>query len=151
MRDAGSRDWRIYPFLLKSERPMEGELLAYLRSTKGVQPERWVPPEEDRWMPDLPGGPWDFPSMTKMRRERYVLAVVGGLILTAPMVLMVLVPRVDVSLITAVVCTMAFAVAAAYFSPTKLPIELLAATATYAAVLVVFVGAVTGSCDCKTD
>lgn len=148
MRDAGYRDWRGYLFLLKSERPMEGELLGYFRS-RGIHPERWVPPEEDQWMPDLPGGPWDFPSMAKMRRERYVLAVVGGVILTAPMVLMVLMPTVAVSLATAVVCTMAFAVAAAYFSPTKLPIELLAATATYAAVLVVFVGAVTPNCDCK--
>ncbi|KAK1754469.1 hypothetical protein QBC47DRAFT_383989 [Echria macrotheca] len=145
IRDVGYRDWHNNLFLLRSEREMERELLTYLKTIDGIRPEDGVPPGENHLHPDLPGGPWDFPYASRTKRQRYVLAVLGGVILNAPMVLMALVPNVAVNLVTAGVCTMVFAVAAAYFSPTKLPLELLAATATYAAVLVVFVGGVTTS------
>ncbi|KAK3393404.1 hypothetical protein B0H63DRAFT_458145 [Podospora didyma] len=145
MRDAGYRDWANNPFLLRSERPMERQLLSHL-SGHGILPERGVAPAENDLMPDMPGGPWDYPSSARRRRERYALATVGGVILVAPMVFMVLVPTKAANLATTAVCTMVFAVAVAYFSPSKLPIELLAATATYAAVLVVFVGGATVGC-----
>ncbi len=138
MRDAAYRDWDNCLFHLKSERPMERDLLNYLKSN-GLQPDQMVFHHEDHLMPELPGGPWDYPSASRTRKERYALAVLGGLILNAPMILMVLVPGIVTSLVTVPVCTMIFAVATAYFSPTKLPLELLAATAAYAAVLVVFV------------
>ena len=127
---------------------MERQLLSYLKSS-GIVPEQGVPHKQNHLLPELPGGPWDFPSAAKTKRERYSLAVLGGVILNAPMILMVLVPTIAVNLVTAGVCTMTFAVAAAYFSPTKLPLELLAATATYAAVLVVFVGGATSNCQCS--
>ncbi len=144
MRDTAYRDWNSCLFQLRSQRPMERDLFDYLKSN-GLQPEQEVPYHENHLMPELPGGPWDYPSARRTRNERYVLAVLGGIILVAPMILMVLVPGVVASLVVVTVCTMIFAVATAYFSPTKLPLELLAATAAYAAVLVVFVSG-TSSC-----
>lgn len=144
MRESALRDWDKNPFHLKSQRETERDLLEDLKA-KGIHPNQMVSVEEARVLPHLPGGPWDSPSALRTRRERYVLAILGGLILTVPMILMVLARRTPVSLITVSVCTMLFAVATAYFSPTKLPLELLSATAAYAAVLVVFVGGTTGS------
>lgn len=146
MRDWAYRDWDNNPFHLKAERPMERDLFSHLKSM-GIQPERVrsIPPAEDSLMPDLPGGPWDYPSATRTRRQRYALAILGGVILNAPMILMVLIPSTAVSLATVGVCTIIFAVASSYFSPTKLPVDLLTATAAYAAVLVVFVGGTAGS------
>jgi hypothetical protein len=144
MKELALRDWDSNPFLLKSQREMERDLLEDLKA-KGINPNQIIPPEESRVLPHLPGGPWDFHSALRTRRERYILAGLGGLILTVPMILMVLARKTPVSLIIVSVCTMLFAVATAYFSPTKLPLELLSATAAYTAVLVVFVGGTTGS------
>lgn len=141
MRESALRDWDKNPFHLKSQRETERDLLEDLKA-KGIHPNQMVSVEEARVLPHLPGGPWDS---LRTRRERYVLAILGGLILTVPMILMVLARRTPVSMITVSVCTMLFAVVTAYFSPTKLPLELLSATAAYAAVLVVFVGGTTGS------
>jgi len=123
---------------------MERDLFDYLKSN-GLQPDQMVLDHEDRLLPELPGGPWDYPSASRTRKERYVLAILGGVIINAPMILMVLVPGIVTSLVTVPVCTMIFAVATAYYSPTKLPLELLAATAAYAAVLVVFVSGTSSS------
>lgn len=123
---------------------MERDLLDELK-TKGVHPVQMLSLEEAHDLPHLPGGPWDSPSAIRTRRERYALAILGGVILIAPMILMVLVHTTPASLVTVAVCTMIFAVAASYFSPTKLPLELLSVTAAYAAVLVVFVGGTAGS------
>lgn len=117
---------------------MERDLFDYLKSN-GLQPDQEVPYHEDSLMPELPGGPWDYPSARRTKKERYALAILGGIILIASMVLMILVPGIVTSLVAVPVCTMIFALATAYFSPTKLPLELLAATAAYTAVLVVFV------------
>ena len=144
MRELALRDWDKNPFYLKSQREMERDLLEDLKA-KGIHPNQMVSVEEARVLPHLPGGPWDSPSALRTRRERYALAILGGLILTVPMILMVLTRKTPVSLITVSVCTMLFAVATAYFSPTMLPLELLSATAAYTAVLVVFVGGTTGS------
>ncbi|PKS08598.1 hypothetical protein jhhlp_004984 [Lomentospora prolificans] len=144
MRASAYPDWQDCLFHLKSERPMERDLLNYFKEC-GVQPEEAVLVHEDQLMPALPGGPWDYWPLWRMKRERYSLAILGAVILNVPMVIMVLVPTPVVSLVTVVVCTMLFAVASAYFSPSKLPIELLVATAAYAAVLVVFVGSATES------
>ena len=63
------------------------------------------------------------------------------LIIIIPMVIMAFVPGRTSSVATVIICTLLFAVGAAYFSPTKPPLELMITTAAYAAVLVVFVGA----------
>jgi VIT1/CCC1 family predicted Fe2+/Mn2+ transporter len=143
MRDWAYRDWDHDLFHLRSERGMERDLLNSLKA-KGLRPQPLVSTEEDRLLPSLPAGPWDIHSARKTQRMQYILSAIGGLILVAPMVLMVLLKNVTANLVTVCACTVVFAVATAYFSPTKLPIELLGATAAYAAVLVVFVSGTTG-------
>jgi hypothetical protein len=140
MRDLAYRDWKSNPFHLKSEREMERGLFEYLQA-QGVEPEAQMLPEEDRFTPSLPGGPWDYPSSRRNRKERYALTILGSVIIVVPMVIMALVPGRTPSIVTVVTCTMVFAVGTAYFSPTKPPLELMIATAAYAAVLVVFIGA----------
>lgn len=140
MRDLAFRDWPNNPFHLKSEREMERGLLEYLRA-QGVEPAQMATEEENRVSPVLPGGPWDYPSAERNRKERYALTVLGSVIIIVPMVFMAFVPGRTSSVATVIICTLLFAVGAAYFSPTKPPLELMIATAAYAAVLVVFVGA----------
>lgn len=142
MRDCAHRDWKVNPFVLRSNREMEGVLLKSLKA-KGIRPDPLVPPEEDRHLPTFPGGPWDLPSSLELQRQRYTGAILGGLILTVPMILMVLLRSTTANLVIASVSTMIFALGATYLSPTKLPVELLSVTAAYAAVLVVFVGGTT--------
>jgi len=140
MRDQAYRDWKSNPFHLKSEREMEHGLFEYLQA-QGVEPEAQMLTDEDRLTPTLPGGPWDYPSSQRNRKERYALTILGSVIIVVPVVIMAYVPGLLASILTVGVCTMFFAVATAYFSPTKPPLELMIATAAYAAVLVVFVGA----------
>lgn len=140
MRDLAFRDWDNNPFHLKSEREMERGLFEYLQA-QGVEPELQMLADEDRVTPTLPGGPWDYPSSRRNKKERYALTVLGSVIIIVPMVIMAFVPGRTSSVATVVVCTMLFAVGTAYLSPTKPPLELMIATAAYAAVLVVFVGA----------
>lgn len=143
MRSTAYQDWRNNPFHLKSEREMELDLFSHLQS-QGVQPEAYVLSDEDKHLPSLPGGEWDYVSASRIRRQRYALAVLGSVILVVPMLVMTFVPGRTASIATVVVCTMFFAVATAYFAPAKPPLELMAATAAYAAVLVVFVGGQSG-------
>lgn len=58
----------------------------------------------------------------------------------APMTIMTLVPGATISLITALVATSRFALVLAFFSEESMGKDILAATAAYAAVMVVFVG-----------
>ncbi|KAK0649221.1 hypothetical protein B0T16DRAFT_456651 [Cercophora newfieldiana] len=139
MRDLAYRDWQNNPFHLKSEREMERGLFEYLRA-QGVEPESEMA-TDDRVTSTLPGGPWDYPSSQRNRKERYALTILGSVIIIVPMVIMAFVPGRIPSVVIVVACTMLFAVGTAYFSPTKPPLELMIATAAYAAVLVVFVGA----------
>jgi hypothetical protein len=143
MRDWAQRDWDGNPFFLKSEGgELEQALLSSLRA-KGIRPDRAIPLDQDAHLPRFPGGPWDMDSALKLRRQRYTGAIVGGVILTVPMILMVLLRSTTANLVIASVSTMIFALGATYLSPTKVPVELLGVTAAYAAVLVVFVGGTT--------
>jgi hypothetical protein len=71
---------------------------------------------------------------------RLGMAVFGGLSLLIPKIIMVLVPKRNVSLITISVFVVGFVAAISWGSELK-PGELLAAASAYTAVLVVFVGA----------
>lgn len=140
MREWAQRDWPGNPFHFKAERSLERGLLDTLKE-RGLEP---VPnfhprdPEDD--LEEMPGGPWDYVSMVKTRLLRYSLAITGSVILTVPMITMVLIGSRQASLAIVSAFTVVFAVGLSYFSPNRLPIELLSATAAYAAVLVVFVG-----------
>ena len=146
MRELAARSWRTNPFHLKSDpdRPLETLLLSSLKA-KGVHPLPIITVKEDESLPSLPGGPWDMPSAIKATRERYAWAIIGGVVLIVPMVMMVLLQGRTANLIIASVSTVMFAIAAAYSAPSKLPVELMGVTAAYAAVLVVFVGGTTGA------
>lgn len=75
--------------------------------------------------------------------ERFMWALLGGLALVGPMLLMVLRKDLATTLTVTSVATLAFALCAAALTD-KTSLELTGATAGYAAVLVVFVGVSAG-------
>ncbi|KAF4632146.1 hypothetical protein G7Y89_g5973 [Cudoniella acicularis] len=77
--------------------------------------------------------------------ERLSMACFGGWALIAPMLIMTLVPGKHTALITASISTLLFAFILALFADGSMGKDVLAATAAYAAVLVVFVGTSTPS------
>jgi hypothetical protein len=120
---------------------MEADLMRDMENA-GVSPKEVISEAEDKFLPELPGGPWDHKSANRAQVDRYLMAVLGGVILIGPMILMVLVGTVLTRLLTVSLCTLAFAFALAIRS-NRLPLELLSATAAYTAILVVFVGTAT--------
>ncbi|KIM96549.1 hypothetical protein OIDMADRAFT_148366 [Oidiodendron maius Zn] len=72
-------------------------------------------------------------------RTRFVMAIIGGLMLIIPMLIMTLVPSRLTSILTVSISVLIFSILVAIASTAK-PQEVLGATAAYAAVLVVFVG-----------
>lgn len=77
--------------------------------------------------------------------QRYLkcltMGVIGGLAIIAPMLIMVLHNTLPITLAVASSATLLFALVLAWYGVPKEPKGALAATATYAAVLVVFIGA----------
>jgi len=74
---------------------------------------------------------------------RFMIAAVGGSFLVGPMLIMAINPSVTKSLVTASVSVLIF-IAVLTFVIKPANVEALVSTATYAAVLVVFVGSSTG-------
>ncbi|GKT41042.1 uncharacterized protein ColSpa_01223 [Colletotrichum spaethianum] len=72
--------------------------------------------------------------------EKVGMALVGGVFLIAPMLIMVLHPGLVTSLVTTSVCVFAFSLVMSLPVFLKAPFDVLSATAAYAAVLVVFIG-----------
>lgn len=123
---------------------MEKWLLDEL-ANHSIEPNRIVKYDEDRNMPGLPMGPWDYWTAWGAVYERVLMLVVGSIMLVGPMILMVLVPKIVTRLVTVGVCTVLFALFTGWYGTDLKPIELLQATAAYTAVLVVFVGTTSGS------
>jgi hypothetical protein len=73
-------------------------------------------------------------------KERLWMGAFGGIALLGPMLLMVLKPSRTTSLSTVCVATTLFTLILAFMAKNLKGQEVLAATATYAAVLVVFIG-----------
>jgi hypothetical protein len=96
-------------------------------------------PNAHDYFDSLPGGPWDPKTEKRTRYEGYSVAVIGSLILIAPMLLIVLIKGIIARLVTVRACTVIFAFALARLS-TKTQFEFMSATAACTAVLVVFVG-----------
>lgn len=93
----------------------------------------------------------DFKAKHEVNREgqkdflsRVAMALFGGVALVVPMLIMTLHPTKLTTLLTTSVFVFAVAIALAWFMYDSQPKDIMAATAAYAAVLVVFVGA-TGS------
>lgn len=81
----------------------------------------------------------------KMLWQRFFMALGGGLALVGPMLIMVRNPSEGVAIITTSCCVLGVAVILALFMNDSHPKDVVACTAAYAAVLVVFVGAGGGS------
>lgn len=77
--------------------------------------------------------------------ERFAMALFGGVALIAPMLVMTLHPTQTTSLVTVSVATLLFALILAVFAKETAGKDVLAATAAYAAVLVVFIGTSTST------
>jgi len=73
--------------------------------------------------------------------SRSVMAIVGGFALVVPMLIMILHSSKVTSLVTTSVFVLFVAVSLAWLMDTAEPKDIIGATAAYAAVLVVFVGA----------
>lgn len=72
--------------------------------------------------------------------SRFAMALFGGIALIVPTVVMAKVPGINVSLVTTSVAVVLFGVALAFGATDGTGKDVLAATAAYTAVLVVFVG-----------
>jgi VIT1/CCC1 family predicted Fe2+/Mn2+ transporter len=143
MSQCATRGYDKDPFLVKSSRTLERKIL-----------------EDTGLVPDhvLPYGPLPLPldhkepqlrrtgrneahraAHEKRRLLRFTMAAAGGLLLVVPVIIMSTVPGLISSLVTTCVSTLIFAFLVAWRTDFG-PNEVLATTAAYAAVLVVFVG-----------
>ncbi|KAI1778053.1 hypothetical protein F4818DRAFT_404693 [Hypoxylon cercidicola] len=122
-----------------------------------------VDPLRDPFMKQLPSRlTWSHEERRQRKREymdgkapkkvshfvdhavRFVVAIAGGLFLVVPMVIMTIYPSTTKSLITVSIFVLLFALVLAFAAKVS-NVETLISTATYAAVLVVFVGTTTGT------
>lgn len=77
----------------------------------------------------------------KALKSRFVMALFGGVSLILPMLIMALRPSLVVDLITTSAATVSFAAVISFLGADASGKDVLASTAAYTAVLVVFVGA----------
>jgi len=108
---------------------------------RALLPRRQVVPD-DAEAPQLPGharGHWKKTRDLRAVTERLMYGILGGLALVVPMLVMVLHNTVLTALLTVSVATILFAALCAFYAEIR-PMQLVGATAAYAAVLVVFVG-----------
>lgn len=88
----------------------------------------------------LPGGPWDYRHGKEfINFVQRAVGIFGAIIFVGPTILMVLVKGTLCRLLTSSLCTLAFAIGLSFW--TRSAYDLVTATAAYAAVLTVFVGA----------
>ncbi|KAH8746001.1 hypothetical protein F5883DRAFT_586053 [Diaporthe sp. PMI_573] len=103
-------------------------------------------------IPDYDGiGPLGFRELDKKRligrenmkalKSRFVMALFGGVSLIVPMLIMALRPSLVVDLVTTSAATVSFAAVVTFLGTDASGKDVLASTAAYTAVLVVFVGA----------
>ncbi|KAI1087065.1 hypothetical protein F5B19DRAFT_476876 [Rostrohypoxylon terebratum] len=101
-------------------------------------------------LPRYPIGPLGFRELDKGRllerdilkriRSRFHMALLGGVALIAPVILMTLNPTVTVDLITVSISTALFSLVMVIFATDMTGKDVLTSTASYAAVMVVFLG-----------
>jgi len=125
------------PFILRSDRELEGLLMT---EEIGIPVHKVLSAKQAALIPELPAGPWDYLPMQRETFWRHSAGPIGALILIGPMIWMVLVKSTLCRLLTTALCTLVFAIVNA-FSSSRTPIELMTATAAYAGVFMVFVGA----------
>ena len=143
MQEKASNGFDHDPFLLMTTKQMEREMMLDSGLITAHEMVDGLPPAFDKSNPALPGvGRTARVHATEARARTINLlcALLGGLALIIPMIIMKLVPTQACVLVTTTSFVLAFALVIALLSGLK-PNEVLAVTAAYAAVLVVFVGA----------
>jgi hypothetical protein len=139
MRQVAARPSEKDPFVLDSSFELERTVHRCARLVL----EEGLPPAHDEGQSGLSTMPRSVAQKAAEKHAfvtRLGMAVFGGLSLLIPKIIMVLVPKRNVSLITISVFVVGFVAAISWGSELK-PGELLAAASAYTAVLVVFVGA----------
>lgn len=137
MKECALHGYEEDPFLLKTSRELDRRIL----ETAWLGGDNFAP-AQDAQNPQLrTHGRHKANRMAHAREQsiRLLFAIAGGLLLLVPTLIMANVPGKVASLVTTCVSMLIFVVLIAFL--TKLsPNEVLATTAAYAAVLVVFVG-----------
>jgi hypothetical protein len=143
MTECASRGYDKDPFLMRSSRALERQTM----ETVGLVPNHVLPAgplplPRDHKCPQLRQTGRNAAIKAAYKRKRllrFSMAALGGLLLMVPVVVMATVPGLVSSLVTTCIATLVFAFLVAWRTELG-PNEVLATTAAYAAVLVVFVG-----------
>jgi VIT1/CCC1 family predicted Fe2+/Mn2+ transporter len=124
-------------------------LLSMAREVVGTTPEDAVKIVENTtgnlWFRELDQRGRILRAQKKTFIQRIIMAMFGGVALVGPMLIMTLHQSRNTSLITVSAATFVFAIILALCATDSSGKDVLAATAAYAAVLVVFVGTSNGS------
>jgi hypothetical protein len=142
MTQCALRGYDEDPFIMKSSRALErGAMEKAGLIPEHVLPAGQLPVPYDHNRPQLKRGrnETNRAAEKKKRLLRFSMAAMGGLLLLVPVIIMATVPGLVASLVTTCVATLVFALLIAWRTDLG-PNEVLATTAAYAAVLVVFVG-----------
>lgn len=151
------------PFVVSSSYTMQRAMLqeAFEKCSRATSADQHVPGLSQLTAPDGLGAlrdkrvmrRWGDGTRTSINRQELlrsyvtnvVMAVIGGAFLIVPMAVMVLKPGLVRSLVTTSICVFVFALtmSLSVFFDTR--VDVLSATAAYAAVLVVFIGTGGGS------
>ncbi|WPH04232.1 Hypothetical protein R9X50_00712100 [Acrodontium crateriforme] len=143
MKEAAKRGYDEDPFLMKSSRGLERHILDALGLIpKHVLPKGPLPPPNQAMLSPMGRNRANRDAYEQKRWQRFGMAAAGGLLLLVPVLIMANVPGKIASLTTTCLSMLVFAVLVTWLTDLE-PNEVLAATAGYAAVLVVFVGTTT--------
>ena len=143
MRQCALRGYDADPFLLESSHALERRTM----ETAGLIPKHVLPAGPlplpyDSKRPQLRGIGRNKANKAEHEKRmvvRFSMAALGGMLLVVPTIIMATTPGLTSSLVTTCISMLVFAVLIAWRTDLG-PNEILATTAAYAAVLVVFVG-----------
>jgi VIT1/CCC1 family predicted Fe2+/Mn2+ transporter len=143
MKQCAMRGYEEDPFLMKSSRALERSILEITKLIPNhVLPAGPLPLPHDHKNPqlrDVGRNEANKAAHQKNRLRRFTMAGIGALLLVVPMLIMANIPGKTASLVTTCVALMIFSILIPLLTELG-PNEILATTAAYAAVLVVFVG-----------
>jgi len=129
------------PFLLSSEMILDRKLMDEKLPRTKFDVHKVLTSSQNKDMAKLPGLPWDYQHAPQAKFERCFMAIIGAAILIGPMIFMTYEVTRTARIGAATTSAGIFALWLAFFS-TQTPLEILKTTATYTAILVVFVGTV---------
>lgn len=143
MKQCATRGYEEDPFLMKSSRALERSILETTKLIPNhVLPAGPLPLPNDHANPQLRDtgrNEANRAAYQKNRLLRFTMGGVGALLLVVPMLIMANIPGRTASLVTTCIALLIFSALIPLLTELG-PNEILATTAAYAAVLVVFVG-----------